>query len=190
MSRTKCPKCGLLKPPESSYCECEDDLPGRNFWKIGGYIVGGVIAIWGLSFIGLFYFDSLSESGQFGDSFGSINALFSGLAFAILIYAMLLQKQELSLQRKELRLQREEMAASRRELAAQVSAQEALFKATVGQIHVAAEQARIEATKMVATDTGVHGQTAQLRINEIADKIEKTAKDILPYDEDYVEGVD
>lgn len=40
--------------------------------------------------------------GVFGDSFGAINALFSGLAFTGLFYAILLQRKELALQRREL----------------------------------------------------------------------------------------
>ena len=83
--------------------------------------------------------------GQIEDLFGSVNALFSGLAFAGLYWALRLQSDQLELQRQELRLQREEMAASRRELANQVDAQEALTRATVAQIAVAAAQARIEA---------------------------------------------
>ena len=41
--------------------------------------------------------------GQFGDTFGALNALFSGLAFAGLIYTILLQRKELELTRQELK---------------------------------------------------------------------------------------
>jgi hypothetical protein len=47
--------------------------------------------------------------GQFGDVFGAANSLFSGLAFAGLIYAILLQREDLALQRKELELTRQEL---------------------------------------------------------------------------------
>lgn len=43
-----------------------------------------------------------AERGTFGDMFGSVNALFSGLAFAGLIVAIRLQSEELALQRQEL----------------------------------------------------------------------------------------
>lgn len=46
--------------------------------------------------------------GVFGDKFGAINALFSALAFAGIIFTIILQK-------KELRLQREELAETRDE---------------------------------------------------------------------------
>lgn len=40
--------------------------------------------------------------GLFGDKFGAVNALFSALAFAGIIFTILLQKRELKLQREEL----------------------------------------------------------------------------------------
>lgn len=53
--------------------------------------------------------------------FGAVNALFSGLAFAGLFYAILLQRQELALQREELSLARQEMQGQRAVLEAQSS---------------------------------------------------------------------
>ena len=53
--------------------------------------------------------------GVFGDKFGAVNALFSGLAFAGLIITLFLQKSELALQREELQLTREEMKSQRSE---------------------------------------------------------------------------
>lgn len=50
--------------------------------------------------------------GQFGDSFGSLNALFSALALAGVVWTLVMQRQELSLQREELRLTREELKRS------------------------------------------------------------------------------
>jgi hypothetical protein len=61
--------------------------------------------------------------GQSGDVFGSINALFSGFAFAGVIVAILLQREELALQRQELRHTRAEM---KRTADAQELAQKAL----------------------------------------------------------------
>jgi len=48
------------------------------------------------------------DRGTFGDMFGSINALFSGLALAGIILTILLQRKELKLQREELRDTRRE----------------------------------------------------------------------------------
>ncbi len=44
------------------------------------------------------------DRGTIRDMFGAVNALFSGLAFAGIIYTVWLQRMELQLQRKELRL--------------------------------------------------------------------------------------
>ncbi len=45
---------------------------------------------------------SIANAGVFGDSFGVLNSLFSGLAFAGVIITILLQRDELRLQREEL----------------------------------------------------------------------------------------
>jgi len=76
------------------------------------YIIAvGVFLIWGIyGAVGAWYFSGTwSNKGQFGDMFGGLNSLFSGLAFAGVICAILMQKQELKLQREELENQRKEM---------------------------------------------------------------------------------
>jgi hypothetical protein len=65
----------------------------------------------------------VGDSGPFGDTFGTINALFSGAAFAGIIYTILLQRRELRLQRYELELTREEL---RRSAEAQEKSEQAL----------------------------------------------------------------
>lgn len=59
--------------------------------------------------------------GQFGDVFGAVNALFSGLAFAGVVYAIVLQRRELALQREEMELSRKEPAAQNTLISAQLS---------------------------------------------------------------------
>lgn len=69
-----------------------------------------VLVIWILSTVLiLFGLDNWSDRGTFGDLFGAVNALFSGLAFAGLIYTIVLQKQDLELQRGEIALNRAEL---------------------------------------------------------------------------------
>ncbi len=139
-----------------------------------------VVAFWlSALWVGHAFFPNWQERGQFGDLFGSVNALFSGLAFAGLIYAILLQRQELSLQRAELKLQREEMAASRAELAAQVAVQKSLLSVSIGQVRIAAEQARIEAMKMDSEKNKPGFRDDWVRkINKIADVIESIATEL------------
>jgi hypothetical protein len=55
------------------------------------------------------------HQGTFGDMFGAVNALFSGLAFAGLIATLLYQKEELKLQQEELQQTREELKGQREE---------------------------------------------------------------------------
>lgn len=72
-----------------------------------------------------FFYPNIENSGQFGDTFGGVNAIFSGLAFFGIIYTILLQREELGLQRKELKLTRKELE---RAAEAQEKSQEALSK--------------------------------------------------------------
>jgi hypothetical protein len=64
-----------------------------------------VLIAWAVTGVTLYWYD---DRGTFGDMFGAINALFSGLAFAGIIVTILLQRQELELQRKELTETRKE----------------------------------------------------------------------------------
>ncbi len=66
-----------------------------------------------------YFYGKPGGPGIFGDMFGSINALFSGLAFIGVIFAILLQRQELGLQRKELEQTREELKGQKEQLKAQ-----------------------------------------------------------------------
>lgn len=75
-----------------------------------------VIVLWLATY---FWLHDDPERGSFGDMFGSINALFSGLAFLGVVYAILLQRKELSLQRGELELTRMELRGQKEQLAAQ-----------------------------------------------------------------------
>lgn len=109
---------------------------------------GFVSIIW--LFNGLVYpwiVPSLGDRALNGDAFGAANALFSGLAFAGLIYTILMQREELALQRNELRLQREEMAESRGELKNQALMQKGQVKAMICQMKISGLEAEIQALK-------------------------------------------
>ncbi len=68
-----------------------------------------VIFLWLLSWFLIEIFINSNKIGSFGDMFGAINALFSGLAFVGVIYAIFLQMDELELQRNELELTRKDI---------------------------------------------------------------------------------
>ena len=57
--------------------------------------------------------DYIAQRGAFGDKFGFINSLFSGLALTGIIVSIYLQSIELSLQKKELKKTREEFEINR-----------------------------------------------------------------------------
>jgi hypothetical protein len=83
-----------------------------------------IIIIWLCTLIGGYAsFDNWAERGQFGDLFGSINALFSGLALAGIIYTIYLQKAE---------------------LANQVKVQKDALKVAISQVEVEAQKSYIE----------------------------------------------
>jgi hypothetical protein len=86
-----------------------------------------------------------THRGTFGDMFGAVNALFSGLAFAGIIYTITLQRQELS-------LQREELALTRNELARTAVAQEKSELALAAQAQAATVSARLSAANYLYSE--------------------------------------
>lgn len=81
----------------------------------------GVIILFILNGTLTLFIKEWSDRGTFGDQFGAVNALFSGLAFAGLIITILLQRRDLRLQRKDLRMQRKELQLNRQEMEAQTA---------------------------------------------------------------------
>jgi hypothetical protein len=71
-----------------------------------------ILVVWALGGAAVYFTQAPTDRASFGEMFGAINALFSGLAFAGVICAILLQREDLALQRTELQLTREEHAAS------------------------------------------------------------------------------
>lgn len=82
----------------------------------------GVLGLW------TFYqFDANNNAislGEAGDSFGSLNALFTGLAFVGLIWTISQQSEQLRAQQEELKLTREEIKNSATQLEGQKQAME------------------------------------------------------------------
>ena len=84
-------------------------------------MLGGVIVLFLLNMSLILVNKDPTWRGTFGDQFGAVNALFSGLAFAGLIYTIILQRRDLELQRNDLKLQREELALTRKEMEEQTA---------------------------------------------------------------------
>jgi DNA-binding transcriptional regulator of glucitol operon len=87
-------------------------------WLIVAGVLVVVLVLWGgWWYLSAYWYGSdMATRGQFGDLFGGVNALFTGLAFVALIYTLYLQ-------RKDLEMQREDLAVSRDELRNSVDAQ-------------------------------------------------------------------
>jgi hypothetical protein len=80
-------------------------------WKTRISIISIIIFLWiGCWYLLLHnsYLNDFTTRGQFGDMFGVVNSLFSGLAFGGIIYTILLQREELKAQREELKLTKQE----------------------------------------------------------------------------------
>ena len=114
--------------PVAPQPERADDKAGISWWLVLG-VFAFVIALW-LGAHGLHWLHG-RVSGKPGsvppaESFESLNTLFSGLAFAGVILALVMQRRELMLQRQELEETREEL---KRSANAQELAERALFAA-------------------------------------------------------------
>ena len=109
----------------------ENDEKSTTWWGLITVLaIVGVIVILGLIEAGVYIsFHKWEHRGLLGDMFGVGNAVFSALAFAGVIIAILMQKKELELQRKELKLTRDEVTGQRDQLQSQA---ETLKKQTLG----------------------------------------------------------
>lgn len=105
-----------------------EDLTGHHIEKkdnISTYksflwIASGVLVTWIIFWIVIYlFYGHAAKVGEYGDMFGAVNSLFSGLAFAGIIYTIMLQRRELKLQRSELRQTREEFKIQNDTLAKQ-----------------------------------------------------------------------
>lgn len=82
----------------------ESRLLRRLIFGAIAVVTGGMAAWW---FIVSRSYEEMEERGQFGDAFGGINAVFSGLALCGVVTALYFQAKELALQRQQLREQQE-----------------------------------------------------------------------------------
>ncbi|NTX15494.1 hypothetical protein HUA76_32465 [Myxococcus sp. CA056] len=82
----------------------------------------GIFLTWAAYGVAMKHIASLNSTtwpGTFGDSFGALNTLFTGLAFSGLIVSLSTQRKELTLQREELTHQRHALEEQGRQLASQ-----------------------------------------------------------------------
>ena len=102
---------------ETNSSDANASHENKNYKKIAIIACISTLVLWALAFFLLFW--DTNCRGTFGDMFGAVNALCSGLAFSGLIVTLIMQHEELGLQRKELAQTNEELAAQREEFEAQ-----------------------------------------------------------------------
>lgn len=95
----------------------EKKTPGKESNILLYFLITIIVCIWFISWALVYKFGAdWNTRNSFGGMFGAVNALFSGLAMAGIIYAIYLQKKELSLQRLELQQTRAEFITQNRTL--------------------------------------------------------------------------
>ncbi|MBO6793541.1 MAG: hypothetical protein JJ895_06505 [Balneolaceae bacterium] len=112
MKKTK--KVTTQKTNEVVKDELEEGEKTIDYLPLINLLLAVLIILTIIALIIYFVFDNWTDRGTFGDMFGAINTLFSGLAFAGVIYAIILQSRELELQRREMRASRSEYRFSNR----------------------------------------------------------------------------
>ena len=86
------------------------DKDGKKLMWLIPCVFGLVFLLWGGSWILLYTgFWGMEHRGQFGDMFGAVNSLFSGLAFAGVLIAIYMQNLDLKKQSEALAIQQEEL---------------------------------------------------------------------------------
>ena len=88
-----------------SQSSLEEKFRDRDLLKIFSgfpWTIVIIVMIWGVSFYHVWYWGA-DNTGVAGDTFGAVNALFSGLAFAFIIITLSIQQRELKVQLNEFR---------------------------------------------------------------------------------------
>ena len=124
-------------------------------------------------------FDDPQARSAFGEMFGAVDTLFSGLAFAGVIYAILLQQRELELQRSELTLTRAELRRA-------AEAQERSEKALAEQVRLQNVTAQMRAIGSIIEQNERQGpgrrtgQTLRMEQDELFSQLKRLVKSINP----------
>lgn len=94
----------------------------KNWLLISMLVCGGILLVWFLtlaSFLWLPQLVDVGDRGTFGDMFGGLTSLFSGLAFAGIVISIFMQRDELALTRDTLEAQKTELELTRQTLEGQ-----------------------------------------------------------------------
>ena len=132
-----------------------------------------ILALWFLYGLIVFLpFWNMESKGQFGDMYGALNSLFSGLAFAGVIITILLQSKELGLQREELKAQREEMKrfADAQEKSEMALTKQAQSMEVAAKLNVLSAQIQVQSAK---AHNGRYGPGTAVEINRLVEEAKR-----------------
>lgn len=106
------PAPGKIQPFKRKRIAVSERYKKRRWWKKNRLyvVICSALVVWLVSTHTIIVYSNRLwnlQPNEVGDSFGMVNALFSGLAFAFLVYNSWMQRLELEMQRKELKAQRE-----------------------------------------------------------------------------------
>ncbi len=100
----------------------------RQLEKLFPILIVTAVVIWIAAAVTVYYcLPTWEIRAQFGEMFGAVSALFSALAFAGIIYAVILQRQDLSMQREQMEDSRKQQAAQNRLISAQLATMQESF---------------------------------------------------------------
>lgn len=92
----------------------------KNIWsRLKGLIILLLVCLTVFIVLQILSWKYICKSNEFGDTAGWINGIFSAMAFAGVIYAIFMQRDELELQRQELADTREELKGQKEEFITQ-----------------------------------------------------------------------
>ena len=94
--------------------EEEKQILGRFGFAL--WIIAILVGAYFVTMILLLICGQIETAGQFGDSFGAVTSLLTGVSVFAIVYTLHLQRKDLNTQRESLMLQIKEMSDTRAEL--------------------------------------------------------------------------
>jgi hypothetical protein len=140
------------------------------------------VILWLVSAIAVpFFAGSLDSAGNFGDSFGGVSALFSGLALALAIYSMVLQQKQSAEFEKVTLATLGQQAVAIKLIEASLTEQASAARVAALSTLIDREEQRIETLRQWGTVAGdetkyTNGiKSAQKRVDEYQNQLRKHA---------------
>lgn len=126
-------------------------------------LIGVVVAIWFWLPDQLApHIKDIKDRGVYGDSYGAVSSLFTGLGFAGLVFTILLQQREIKLQRDDFFPQLQEMQQTRDEVVRQSRLQELQLKQSIVQLKFSALQIEVEQIKVEGLQWQEHNRLSNI----------------------------